>query len=461
MSYSNQLRSNLKHRSFKSKNLQSTDISYPKFILYGENHCQNPKNKYKSFIFLKVHKCGSSLLKKIFNRYVSGVSNISRRHTFIGPFLGGYPGKFLAKFAGAATPRSMTNHQRWNQDLREYDKAFNQTEKTRDYYKIALIRQPLGQYVSAYNFFFAMKGVRHQNDSSACWLEGYNQVFQSMKDQPASKKLPDFLAKLEPDTVQKFRDAFWGFRGLNFMSFDFGLNWKYKMSIAEIEETVNQFDVVIVLERLAESLILLKHMMCMDYQDLVLDVGCGRCSNSAAIDLEITKPIEYERLNLTKYGIDDQHSQIIEDKFIFNDIELYNAVGRKFKRDMEKFGLERMKSELKILEKYQKEHEAKMKKHKVKKRSIEDYLEMENQEYLRNVEKLQPILDSGMNSRQRRSWTNTSEPIYQELVSYMIENGQGYCGYYQKEYGFSERTDFEIDGRQPWWSDYFSEDQGQ
>lgn len=199
----------------------------------------------------------------------------------------------------------MTNHQRWNKNLDEYDKAFNQTIGSRNYYRIGLIRQPLSHYVSAFNFFYVDRKLSKYNSTSSCWFEGYRQVSSTLKNQPESRNIYDFIPNIQSVTQDAFRSAFWGMRGLNFLSFEFGLNWKYKMSLEEIEETVNQFDVIIVLERLAESLILLKNLMCMDYSDIVLQTAaaCSRCTNSADVDLDVEKPVVYERLNMTKYGV--------------------------------------------------------------------------------------------------------------------------------------------------------------
>ena len=45
---------------------------------------------------------------------------------------------------------------------------------------------------------------------------------------------------------------------MNFMSYDFGLKFDEKLSDQEIKNRIDEFDVIIILERLVESLILLE-----------------------------------------------------------------------------------------------------------------------------------------------------------------------------------------------------------
>ena len=225
---------------------------------------------------------------------------------------------------------------------------------------------------------------------------------------------------------------------MNYMSFDFGLDWKRKISTEEIEAVVNQFDVIIVLERLTESLILLKQLLCMDFTDIYLPIGCGRCSKDHDVNYEVTRPIMYERLNETKYGIDLEATKIIEENFIFNDIELYNAVGRKFERDVRTFGVERMISEIKEYEKLYEQGD-KREKRKRRKRDTVSY-DSEDYDYYDDVPR----------PRTKRPASDTSQQVFQDLVKYMVES-QGYCGHFADVFGVSRFTDLLENGQQPFW----------
>ena len=112
--------------------------------------------------------------------------------------------------------------------------------------------------------------------------------------------------------------------------------------------------------------------------------------------------ITYEKItqnaNLTKYGITnltDQklYMEILEKHFIKNDIKLYNAVGKKFQLDIEKFGHQNMRSELNI---------------------YRNLLAASDKEELTEEE-----IKAGITRRKRRSSEDLSTPYYQELVRYM------------------------------------------
>ena len=417
--------------------IYNPDSSIRHINLYDprKTHC-NSSNPLP-FLFLKTHKCGSTLIQILFNKYFKRHPNANRRHSLIGPWIGGYPNKFLAKYAPPiGKPASITNHMRFNSDndLAEYKKAFGQDK----FYRIGIIRQPLTQWFSSYNFY--NRGPSKTNQSLGCMNEPWNQVYHhlnllaneneefNVQNMPANELL-SFLAKnpdsksLTNNVTNYLRNSFFGFRSLNSMSFDFGLDWKNdNLSEQTIEKVVNQFDVIIILERLPESFILIKNLLCMEFEDIILNemVTCGRCHSNIGIGVDsnyVSDQITYEKItqnaNLTKYGITDLAEQklymeILEKHFIKNDIKLYNAVGKKFQLDIEKFGHQNMRSELNI---------------------YRNLIAASNKEELTEEE-----IKAGITRRKRRSSEDLSIPYYQKLVRYMIE-GQGYCGYFDKIFG--------------------------
>ena len=265
--------------------------------------CKKPS---KPLIFLKPHKCGSSLLKNILAKYIRqpGNTDLQNRHVFLGPFIGGYPGKFMAKFAGKPHSRnSIINHMRWNKenDLLEYKKAFNisKPEKISSkeaFYKVAIIRHPLAQFISAFDFFYKQRGLNKFNATFSCYLEPFRQFTNLYNNEKSSKEpfrknnldnddrfnIKEYLTTLktkgpnfQDKTIQLYQNSFGGFRGLNFISNEFGLDWRNGNSEEEIGELVDQFDLIVVLERLPESLIFLKNLLCMDFENILLSVPIG------------------------------------------------------------------------------------------------------------------------------------------------------------------------------------------
>ena len=383
-------------------------------------------------------KCGSSLLKKVFSRYLQKYNPSNKvRHTILGPFTGGYPGKFLAKYSSRVkheqfnSSKSLIHHMRWNpdDDLIEYKKAFG-TSSVDDFYKIAIVRQPLSQWISSYNFYFGRYGKRlkmkkktKRNSTLACVTEPYytvaKEIFSSdmeeLKNFDGHVKI--FLEKYSSYLNQNnsannpFINAYWGFRGLNFMSFDFGLEWTQPNSQNNIQNVVDQFDLILILERLPESLILLKHLLCIKTHDIIsgLDLTgtCSRCGKGkprlAHIATgHILKKVQFEELNLEKYGVNKNLSKIIEEEFIFNDKILYNLAGKKFNEQISKFGADNMHQEL---EEYN--------------RLIS---EQANKRDKREV-------DGDMNYAMPEK-----SPLLRDLGKYMVEN-RAYCGYFDKAFG--------------------------
>ena len=438
----------------------------PNFLSQTSNHCQLykypngtsksqkllPKFQRMKFAFLKTHKCASSLIQKIFTKWMRK-HDIHRKPALIGPFIGGYPGKFNYEVSrkaeeSSANTGSIVNHMAWN--LPELRKSFSQPlsagqpEKRveKDFFRIGLIRNPMSQYISTYNFYFAQRSADKFNNTFSCFGEPWRQIYlNSFKksNKPSNKNIGNFFDKATDKQIESFKNAFWGFRGMNFMSADFGLDWKRRLTFTEIENRVNEFDVIIILERLVESLILVKNLLCMDMKDILLeDLECGRCShNQTMADViknlakleNMRKPVIYQSLSsekLKKYNLTTDQSSIIEKRLNFNDIRLYNSAGRKFMKDLEIFGYDRMKSELL------------------------EFSQVTNQ-HLENQKKKKTEKDQ-KHKRIKRSKTLHLDPVYAKSVKYMIKEGKGYCGYFRKNFGVIPGvTDLDLEfGRQPW-----------
>ena len=71
------------------------DDEIPEENINDEGLCK-PK---RHFVFHKKHKCGSTAFRFIFQAYAHKHSLLGAK-TMMGPFLGGYPGRFNPEFVG-------------------------------------------------------------------------------------------------------------------------------------------------------------------------------------------------------------------------------------------------------------------------------------------------------------------------------------------------------------------------
>ena len=470
---------------------------------FSKNHCLNPKNQPNQdlrFVFLKVHKCGSTFTRIILQNFM-GKYNIPRKSANLqSTWLAGHPGPYLDHLSDGNGVKDgcILEHFTWNNE--EIDKTYydyrvkNSGKKV---YKIGIIRQPLAQWISSWYYF----NSRGKNSSINCWREPYEQVFSTVNpfswekftgkkyvpknpNEPFNSKIhvpyhvhgwpiniTTALNVFSDKQYESFKDAFWGWRQMNMMSFEYGLDWRKPVSDEKIEEVINQFDLIIILERLVESLILLKKLLCMEMEDIVAEgfssklEACTTCQTTVDSDYfpHLDKPVKYTKdpkIILSRNndpGLTDEAVNKIEKHLIFNDIKLYNAIGRKFRKDVEAFGFKKMQKERQEYVRLSGEMKSTVKK---KKRSTNE----EDSNYIRDIENV--LSGSSKNDakfenfrfkRTPRQPLSSFKPEFAEKLSKnMIVNGLGYCGYYKELLGFSPITNIEIfdpntnNLRQPW-----------
>ena len=450
---------------FLNKNSKTLDhcqdlYSHPNGTSKNQRHLDS--NQRIKFAFLKTPKCASSLLQKIFKDYMIKHS-IDRKKSTLGPLMGGYPGKFDNEISmmnerdpgGTKNlPGSIINHMIWN--LPELKKNFDNSD---NFFRIGLIRHPMSHYISAWNFYFGSRPDSRFNITMMCYGEPYKQIYDYTNFTRNNGLKPDnynigsfFSVADQENQLDQFKNAFWGFRAMNYLSKVYGLEWREKISdVSIIENRVKEFDVIIILERLIESLILVKNLLCMDMKDIILeDYECGRCSHNQTMsdflkDMakieNLKKPIVYQTLptdKLAKYNLTVEQAQVIENKLSFNDIELYNAAGRQFERNLRDFGYENMQREIEEFARLTEEASKNDNESKRRKRR-------------RTRKRRKRGSSSEPKSRVRRlSHYLHTEPEFKKLVNYMIKDGQGYCGYWKLNFGTTNVADLEIDQRQPW-----------
>ena len=227
---------------------------------------------------------------------------------------------------------------------------------------------------------------------------------------------------------------------MNYMSHNFGLPFDEYVTDEAIRQKVAEFDLIIVLERSLESLLMLKHLLCMNFQDLIIDESlCDRCKEFTAT-ADLSKNVEFSMMSevLRENMISREQAELIKSKFLFNDIRLYNEIGRKFKKDLEKFGLEKMKSEILEYEKFQANFKANISSSTSPKPA---YTDSQYSKYLRPKVKI----------------SEKPENFDENLVNYMITEGGGYCSFYQeffREFDLNVETNDQDDDYHPWWKEF-------
>ena len=468
-----------------------------KNYLSDQNHCQIKNNTLiiPSIAFLKTHKCGSSLFKHVIARFDSKHPFYKARrplHRF-NPYIGGYPGRYKREFDPYNSPAALKNHVVWN--LPEIVKAFenvtveditsnstvtesyhtDQIKYTKRLYKIGLIRQPLANWISTYNFWFGTRIDSYYNKSISCFGEPYLKLISTFENYPNKithrferKLISTFLdfALKDQHIEEKIKSSYWGFRTMNYMSMNFGLDFDRHLSDQEIQAKIDEFDIVIILERSLESLLLLKHLLCMDFEDLRVDWLCDRCKDFSASDINDIMNVEFDYLPdiLKEHNITVDQAKMVEEKFLFNDVRLYNAAGKKFKKNIEMFGIERMKQELKDYQKYQEGQrgtsgsEASSSEQSDEKEEKNDADDLESESDIEQSHKksiveannrfygkfLKPTVEKDEELEKHKHFNRA-------IANYMINEGRGYCSYFKMHFDDLNLKVRDDGLGQPWW----------
>lgn len=215
-------------------------ITWPENTPYLQS-CAPPRT---NVVFLKTHKCASSTVMNIFLRFGS-----AHKLNFVLPksqhthYLG-HPQPFNRKLVADLTPCNMTYN------ILTHHTRFNSKEMRQlmpdDTLYITILRRPESLFESLYSY---------------C---SFSSIFKrNLTAFVHDKNLTAYLSRHR--LIDKRV-------GLNQMSFDLGFDGPY-----ESEAAVNKFvlgidaafDLVMLAERLDESLILLKHLLCWNTTDMV------------------------------------------------------------------------------------------------------------------------------------------------------------------------------------------------
>ncbi|GFU55664.1 galactosylceramide sulfotransferase [Trichonephila clavipes] len=250
-----------------------------------------------NIVFLKTHKCAGSSIQNILMRYGD-----KHKLNFVMPRTGNY--------LGHPTPFSRTmvsRHHSFTYNILAHHTRLDYKEiravMPSNSIFITIVRDPIQIFESSFSYYSFDKLFK-------CDIHKF------------IKYLPKFSNKF---LSRRFRGKF----GANQMFFDLGGDPEMFRNTTQILQYLDKleswFHLVLVAERMEESLVLLKHLLCWDIDDVV------------AFKLNARNPIY--RSNLT----DMEKQRLL--KLNYADALLYDRFLKKFDREVEAFGRERMADE--------------------------------------------------------------------------------------------------------------------
>ncbi|XP_066278512.1 galactosylceramide sulfotransferase-like [Branchiostoma lanceolatum] len=213
---------------------------------HGEEVCDIKQN----FMFVKVHKAGGTTTTCIFQRF-----GYEHNLTFVLPVVKtdvGWPNflkpeDFIPSADG--TYNVLVDHTVYHRQLLDH-------LMPPDTVYISILRHPLAQLRSVFNWY----GLAIDFHG----LEGPDPV-ASFLENPKKFQIPFAIAKHTPHTLAQ-----------NLMAYDLG----FPLGLSDDQSFVDEFiqkmsreiDLVLILEHYAESLVLLRRMMCWTLKDILYDV---------------------------------------------------------------------------------------------------------------------------------------------------------------------------------------------
>lgn len=285
------------------------------------------------FVYLKVHKAGSSTIKKILGRYAKTQNfNMTLTGRAYGA-IGGYPAPFNA------TPHLLFDqptdviysHHRHNKP--EIMKVLSEP-KTHKF--IGSVREPYSHMLSTFNYYY-YQHTRHNMQNSVdnaktllpfltpCrfnpWL--------SVTDGNPNATFGEYLKKLNHKTTKNNHQLPLSQmphhqKAINFQTEEF--------NNLPVDQIFQEFDFVFVIERMAESLIILRELLC-----------AGADAFKSELDMVANQRV-YEKPN---FGV--QEKAFIEKYIIDKDLELYKRANLELDRHVEKYGKAKLWDEVEKL----------------------------------------------------------------------------------------------------------------
>nr|XP_039251897.1 galactose-3-O-sulfotransferase 2-like isoform X1 [Styela clava] len=271
----------------------------------------------RNVAFLKTHKTGSSTMSNIMLRFAD-THNLTVGLPLKDHWeLGGYPAYIDKRLIDPSLPKYniLGHHFRFNiKKLRDF-----MHDDTR---YITIIRSPVDNVESVFGFF-------QDQLPFIDWLEGV--------EANTALRLNMFY-----DNPGKYynKKTDWYFRAKNHMFFDIGYdvsNDDTAFIDSKIQEMDNTFTLVLLTDFFDESLIMMKHLLCWDWDDIIYIKFKMRTDDAKT---EVNPDLAQKILNWNKA-----------------DARLYDYFNKTFWKKVDAYGKERMSDDLEVFEKKQKEAE--------------------------------------------------------------------------------------------------------
>ena len=196
-------------------------------------------------LFLKTHKTGSSTVSNIIFRYGEsrGLSFILGRDTTIG-----WPKRFRLRHSlprNGSRPNILCSHTRYSKTTMNH--LFPKPSSV----YITILRNPVDQFESTFNFV------------------GFGQIYGLGKD--PTESLKRFLRT--GITFEGITKSHLTVLARNPMAFDLGLDFQFHQNATAIKEYIafleKEFDLVMIMDYFEESVVLLKRLLCWEFDDIL------------------------------------------------------------------------------------------------------------------------------------------------------------------------------------------------
>ncbi|XP_075526608.1 galactosylceramide sulfotransferase-like, partial [Dermacentor variabilis] len=259
----------------------------------------------RSVCFLKMHKCASSSVQNVLMRYGE-----VRNMTFALPSRGnllGYPRAFKRTMAAVGKPPFdfLAHHTRFNEsEMRAVLKP--------DVVFVTIVREPAALFESLYSYF------------------DYEKRFHFKLE-----RLPNVVRNASQRHIVHgfFPGPHRDWLGFDQMSFDLGFDFTQADNVSAVDAFIEHvdavFDLVMVVERLNESLVLLRDLLCWEVDDVVM------------FKINARRAV-YQRPPNGTLAADLRSLNAL-------DVKLYEYFTRRFDERVQVFGRARMRRELRLL----------------------------------------------------------------------------------------------------------------
>lgn len=330
-----------------NSNIQSRDLFPNKVrneILDPTSMPSNCESKQEHILFLKTHKCGSTSIQNILFRYGDNhnlyfVLSKGKRIS-----LNYYEGFNSHKLFH---PIRLMNRLNVNYSILTHHtriKEWKQVEKImpKDTIRITILRDPVSAFKSFFDYY--RYGDRWSGVKKGTSFKKFLRIIDDSEGY--TKTFPQY-GNITYETYGRRMKKFdknrrvSGGMGRNSMSHDLGFqiqNFESNKSIHEFIRMIDEkYKLVMILERMDESLILLRYLLCWSLDDIV-----SFHHNSRIEKLKQIKISEKEKFVIKKFN----HADYV----------LYEYFLKKFNSIVESFGREKMKQEVEALKKLRKKY---------------------------------------------------------------------------------------------------------